>query len=419
MTVKKSIPAKRTWGMDRSAKKIYNYVMNESSPPLSTRVVYAFIPDPSPFTTARLVRGIASRLNEVGGLRMVLTRHRVADMLRHAGRDPTAGIISYTTTERDASRLVASKRETVNLFGDIDERIMPSVRVDDVEVGRSGARHLMELGLDCLAFAGLHFAWSDDRREGFVEELAARGRKAEVFRPARRAGRAAYPDDGSASLRRWVASLGRPCGVLACCDVLGAAIIRVAQDLGRSVPGDLAVLGVDNTELHCEHAPVPMSSVDPGQGRMGYEAASLLLQRLDDPASADWTRVVPPRGVVVRQSTDVLAIRDPDLHRAVRFVRDFACEGIAIEDVLAEVPVSRRQLERRFARQFGHSLGEEIRRCRLERARCLLIETNLPLPAIAVRCGFEYPSYLSRAVKRRFGLSPRDLRASAWRGVGK
>jgi LacI family transcriptional regulator len=120
-----------------------------------------------------------------------------------------------------------------------------------------------------------------------------------------------------------------------------------------------------------------------------------------------------PREVVVRQSTDTLAIKDPDLHRAVAFIRDRACEGITVKDVMAQIPLSRRQLERRFSARFGHSLGEEIRRVKLDRARKLLLETNLPLPDIAARCGYEYPTYLSRAVKKRFGLGPRALRRSA------
>jgi LacI family transcriptional regulator len=120
---------------------------------------------------------------------------------------------------------------------------------------------------------------------------------------------------------------------------------------------------------------------------------------------------IKPKGIVTRQSTDVLATADADVSSAVRFIRDHACDGIKVEDVLRVVPVSRRMLESRFKRMLGHTPHEEILRVQLQRVRQLLEETDLSLAAIADRAGFKYVEYLSVVFKRQFHLPPSHYRA--------
>jgi LacI family transcriptional regulator len=120
---------------------------------------------------------------------------------------------------------------------------------------------------------------------------------------------------------------------------------------------------------------------------------------------------IPPKGIVTRQSSDVLATADPDVSAAVRFIRDHACDGIKVEDVLRVVPVSRRILESRFKKMLGHTPHEEILRVQLHRVRELLEETDLPLATIANRAGFKYVEYLSVVFKRQFDVPPSQYRA--------
>ena len=115
---------------------------------------------------------------------------------------------------------------------------------------------------------------------------------------------------------------------------------------------------------------------------------------------------------MTRRSTDVLAIEDRHLARAVRFIRENACEGITVEDVLADIPLSRSVFERRFARLFGHSPKAEILRARLDRIKRLLAETELPLKQIAAKIGFEHPEYLNVVFKEQTGQTPGQYRAS-------
>jgi LacI family transcriptional regulator len=116
--------------------------------------------------------------------------------------------------------------------------------------------------------------------------------------------------------------------------------------------------------------------------------------------------------VMTRRSTDILAIEDRQLARAVRFIREHACEGITVEDVLTNVPLSRSVFERRFAKMFGRTPKAEILRTRLDRVRNLLAETELPLKQIALKAGFTHPEYMNVIFKERTGQTPGQYRAS-------
>jgi LacI family transcriptional regulator len=115
---------------------------------------------------------------------------------------------------------------------------------------------------------------------------------------------------------------------------------------------------------------------------------------------------IPPLGVTTRRSSDTLAIEDPALALAVRFIREQACSGISVEDVVAQVPLSRRVLETRFERLLGRSPHAEILRVRLERVKQLLTQPGWTLDAIAHKTGFRHGEYLSAVFHREFNLTP-------------
>jgi LacI family transcriptional regulator len=123
------------------------------------------------------------------------------------------------------------------------------------------------------------------------------------------------------------------------------------------------------------------------------------------------TNLIPPLGLVTRQSTDVLAIEDRHVVNAVRFIRERACDGINVSDVLKAVPQSRRLLESRFKKLIGRTPHEEIMRVQLNRVRELLASTDLSLEAIAERTGFVHSEYLSVVFKRETGTPPSRYRA--------
>jgi LacI family transcriptional regulator len=116
--------------------------------------------------------------------------------------------------------------------------------------------------------------------------------------------------------------------------------------------------------------------------------------------------LIPPIRVVARRSTDVLAIKDADLSAAIRFIREHACDGISVAQVLESVPLSRRSLETRFQKLLGRTPHDEIVRVQIERAKQLLAQSELSLKAIAARLGFRHSEYLNVVFRRATGQPP-------------
>jgi LacI family transcriptional regulator len=162
---------------------------------------------------------------------------------------------------------------------------------------------------------------------------------------------------------------------------------------------------------HCEMCNPPLSSIVTDAERIGFEAAALLNQLMEGQVPPVQRILIPAIGIVVRQSTDVTATTDPFVGKAVRYIRQYACDGIDVGDVLREVRISRTALDKRFLKALGHTPHEEIRRVRLKRARELLVESEMTIESVAERCGFRHGEYLGSVFLQEFGQTPGDFRA--------
>jgi LacI family transcriptional regulator len=116
--------------------------------------------------------------------------------------------------------------------------------------------------------------------------------------------------------------------------------------------------------------------------------------------------------VITRRSSDVLAIEDAEISALVRFIRDNACDGIDVGDLLRRTALSRRVLESRFRALFGHTPHEQILRAKLARVKELLLDSELTLAEIAERSGFAHVEYLSVVFKKKVGQTPSAFRAN-------
>jgi LacI family transcriptional regulator len=175
----------------------------------------------------------------------------------------------------------------------------------------------------------------------------------------------------------------------------------------------VAVIGVDNDEVLCSLSDPPLSSVVPDTDRIGYETAALLARMMRGEKPSPEHIFFRPKRVVTRRSTEVLAVEDRQIAAVIRFIREHACEGIDVSDVLRAVPMSRSTLDRRFITLMNCSPKDEILRVRLNRAKQLLAETDFSLPIIAEKIGLEHAEYLSRIFKKRVGMTPSEFRAQS------
>ena len=213
-------------------------------------------------------------------------------------------------------------------------------------------------------------------------------------------------------MARWLADLPKPVGLMACNDDRGREVLAACRQAKLRVPEEVAVVGVDNDELLCELSDPPLSSVALGAERAGFEAAALLDQLMAGRSKEPQRLVASALGVVARRSTDLSLHEDPEVAAAVKYIRDNAGRPIRVYDVVAGLGDARRTLEIRFQQALGRSIHAEIQRVRLERARRLLLETDLPLSKIAQASGFSSPSYLAAVFHRHLGVTPVKYRAN-------
>ena len=167
---------------------------------------------------------------------------------------------------------------------------------------------------------------------------------------------------------------------------------------------------MDNDETLCEVCNPPLSSVNAGHQIVGYEAAALLDRLMLGCDTSERPVRVAPQGVVTRKSTDVLATNDRQVATALRLIREHATRGLSAAEVIGQIPVSRSVLQRRFRKEIGRSIQEEIISVRLKRARQLLAETDLPLIDVAERSGFKHQEYLGAVFKAKTGKTPAQYR---------
>lgn len=288
---------------------------------------------------------------------------------------------------------------------------VPWVETDDAAIAKAAFDHLFERGFRSLAFVGdERFNWSNWRRDRFVSLAEAAGIKPHIMHATVVARAGSEWIEESTRLARWLVGLPKPIGVMACYDLLGRQVLEACRQVSLAVPDDVAVVGVDDDELICELSDPPLSSVAPDTHRTGYAAAELLDRLMNGDPVEIRPHLVSPLGVVPRASSDVLAIDDPDITSAVRFIREHALDGIDVNDVVEQVPLSRRVLESRFKKLIGRSPHEEIDRVQMNRAQELLRETDLSLVDVAHRIGFPHAEYLSVVFKKRVGMTPREYR---------
>jgi LacI family transcriptional regulator len=280
-----------------------------------------------------------------------------------------------------------------------------------VAVGRLAAAHLLERGFQQFAYCGFSgHHWAAERRNGYLAALAEAGAKCQVFESPWATSRAHSWEEQQREIADWLGRLPKPVGVMASNDMRGQHVLDACRRRELAVPEEVAVIGVDNDELLCQMCDPPLSSVVLNAERIGYDAAAVLDQLIEGrpPREREW--LVAPLGVVTRQSTDVLAIEDTLVAAAVKFIRENACKGVTVDDVLKKVPLSRSVLERRFRKFLSRSPQEEIRLVQIKRVKQLLAESDLALEQIAELAGYRHAEYMSVVFKRETGQTPGQYR---------
>lgn len=329
------------------------------------------------------------------------------------GRWNGDGIIARIETDEIAAALRKAKLPVVDVSAARHLPDIPWVETDDDAIAELGVKHLLDRGFRNLAYCGdPGFNWSNWRRDKFRLLVESAGVAASIYDSLSRNDPKYSWNREKRGLAKWLKGLPRPIGIFACYDIQAQKLLEVCRELGIAVPEEIAVLGVDNDQLLCELADPPLSSIVCNTHRTGFEAAALLDRMMNGEQIDAVPVLVAPLGIQTRQSTDILAIDDPDIAAALRFLRENALQGINVSDVVRHVPLSRRVLESRFKKILGRSPHEELTRLKLDRIKELLSETDLSLSEIARRTGFDHDEYMCVFFRKAEGLPPGQYRRS-------
>ena len=281
---------------------------------------------------------------------------------------------------------------------------LPTILTDSALISKMAAEHLLDLGFRRFAYCGVYNTWwSQARAKVFGERIAEAGFETSFYKQPKSQTLRTWQKE-QIRIADWLKSLPKPVGMMAAYDDRAKDVIAACKLANLKVPDEVAVVGVDNDDLVCELYHPTISSIALNAERAGYEAAELLDKMMTGEQMANQKIMIQPTHVVTRQSTDILAIEDPDVVSAMRFIRRRAKEPIQVSDVVKAVEISRQGLYQKFQKNLGCPINQKIRQARIEIIARMLAETNLPVSRIAMALGFTSIDHIARYFKKEKGM---------------
>ena len=285
------------------------------------------------------------------------------------------------------------------------------VTTDDAAIASRIANDFVRRGFRYFAFCGLRdVPWALQRGRHFKEALQSSGATSDLFwtvapeTPGRK-GLAAV-----AELKGWLCDLPKPVALMVCNDDMARWVVQLCAEAGVRVPEDCAVVGVDNDPVVCGLSDPQLSSVSTDQVQAGYWAAAALDRMMKGEAPERSIILAPVGDLVVRQSSDLIAIDDPAVAKAIRFIQQHGDRKVYVDEVARAAGLNRRTLERRFKAHFDQGILARCREMRCEYLEKLLRERHLSQEQIAFQCGFSEAGHLSRFYTSIRGETPSNYR---------
>ena len=368
----------------------------------------AVLVDTSTSWGRRILQGINNYARKHGPWQLFVEARGMEERLRVPRGWRGDGVIARVRDAQMAEELHALRIPVINVSGiQVPGGDFPRVTADLRASAALALHHFLDRGFRHFAYFSLTgLPYVATQQDAFVEAVRQAGFECAVRSVKPRTG--AEPDWNLdvADLGRWLQSLPKPVGLLTWNPSSSREIVYACQAAGLLVPEQVAVLCGADDDVLCELLQVPLSAIHAPAEPMGHRAAEMLDAALRGQPLPAQPVLIPAVSVVTRQSTDTLAVGDRALVKALNFIRASAALPIQVGAVARQSGVSRRVLERRFLQALGRSPATEIRRVHLERAKSLLVETDLPIPDVAEAAGFGSPEYLAYMFKVETGQTP-------------
>lgn len=330
------------------------------------------------------------------------------DLIRHRECD---GIITGLDNNDPLSDLIIQrKKPTVNLSIIRKNKRIPNLTGDNLAMGHYAASHFLERGFrNFIWFSEHNHAVAQQRLHSYQAELKSKG-----FDCLRMIVNEAFPQEIPPwkPLQQWILetiqSVPWPCAAYAYNDIQAVNLLDACIAGGIRVPDDVAILGTDDNPLNCPTAAVPLSSINNDLEQLGQRAAETLEEIIDGKRMDGQTTVIPSKGITVRQSTDIFAVNDSHLRKALQFIYSNYHRSVSVSEIVAETGLSRRALEERFNKHLQSTILEKLNEIRLKSVCRLLKQTNLNIVDIALQTGFSTPEYLHRVFRKTLKMTPKN-----------
>jgi len=323
------------------------------------------------------------------------------------------GILVRCDTERMATAVLQSKCPVIDFRGGVPEAGLPLVGVDNEKIIQMAIKYFQHLGFQNFAYCdsvGHRRYWMDLRRQYFEASMKQKKCWYDIFPkqiPSKKV--SSWTKSMEESLKAWLVMLPKPIAILTCDDEQAHLICDTLKVLNIDVPADVAVLGIDNDELFCKVSTPPISSIDINTIQIGYEGAAALMKLIKgDPIAQK--KLIAPRGVVTRQSTDTFATDDVKVAGVLRYIKTHASKPLTANDVAKSIGVSRGTIDRYLLRAVGNTASHLILKEKLTQVKTYLNTTELTLEKIAEKSGFASVQNLVNVFREKIGMTPGQYR---------
>lgn len=283
------------------------------------------------------------------------------------------------------------------------------LKTDSQSIAELAAQHLLDCGFTHFAFCGFaDIDWSIYRQNAFTNIIKKNGYEVSSF-PALAPELTNTPLEKS-ELKKWIKSLPKPTGIMACNDDRALQVVEAAKMADILVPDDVAVLGVDNDSMVCGFSNPPLSSVDVDFETAGFKVSKILADMMLTGKKVEEVVYASSSGIEHRRSTDTLVIDDKIIVKALQFIRQHPASPIQVIDVAEHCNLSRRVLEKRFRKVLNRTIFQELKKVRVLHLCKLLKDTNESISEIASRVRFTDVEHFSRYFREAVGVSPTEYR---------
>ncbi len=289
---------------------------------------------------------------------------------------------------------------------------LPRLSLDHTGIGQMAARHFLDRGYQNFAYCGFkNELFSNLREDGFRQAVKKADFQVQSYvHPTRNNLRRKGVKYEIENIARWLKSLKKPTALLACSDARAINIMEAAKIAQIHIPEHLAILGVDNDDLLCNTCEIPLSSIHLNAHKAGFKAAQLLHNLIKGEKMTGQVITISPIQVVTRTSTDIMAIEDDEVVKALQFIRENRRKPIQVSDVVEAVTTSRRCLQGKFSDKLGRTILSEIQNTRISLAQELLLDSDMNITEIAQYLNFSGVDSFSRYFKNITNTSPMSFR---------